>query len=134
MKKRLLKAMPHVLLLELRPLLSDQQEVNDDHETMENHDAVNGEGNDEVNVNDNAIGQADLDEDIRKPVVSRQLLHTQIKRMIFRMKAYGKKERKRNVVANNENTILYGENESSESDGEGNCRDTIDTIPLVSRC
>ena len=130
MKKRLHKAMPHVPLLELRPILSDQEEVNDDHENIEKHDAVNGEGNDEVNINDNAIGQTDLDEDIRKTVVSRQLLHTQIKRMIFRMKACGRRERKRNVFVNNENAILYGENESSESDGEGNCRDSI---PLVSR-
>ena len=129
MKKRLLKAMPHVPLIELRPLLTVQEELNDDHENTENHDATNGEGNDEVNVNDNAIGQAELDEDIRKPVVSKQLLPTQIKRMIFGMKTYGKRERKRSVVVNNENTILYGENESSESDGEGNCRDTIPLVP-----
>ena len=130
MKKRLGKAMPHVPLLELRPILSGQEEVNDDDESIQNHDAMNGEGSDEVNINDNAIGQTELDKDVRKPVVSRQSFHTKIKRMIFRMKTYGRRKRKRYVFVNNENAILYGENESSESDGEVNCRDAI---PLVSR-
>ena len=60
MKKQLRKAMPHVPLLEMRPELSEQDAT--DQETTEvsgNDDVVNGQGDVEVNVNDNTACEHD---------------------------------------------------------------------------
>ena len=55
MKKLLRKAMPHIPLLKLRPELADQETT----EVSENEDVVNGQGDAEVNVNDNTSKEHD---------------------------------------------------------------------------
>ena len=62
MKKRLHKAMPHVPLLKLNPGLAEQ--IKNDHkaettEDTQNDDVVNGQGDAELNVNDNTACEHD---------------------------------------------------------------------------
>ena len=133
MKKRLVKAMPHIPLLELRPELSEQEpeeEANDDQENIAGQNVVNGLGHDELNADDSATCQGDSDNDIRKSIVSGKCFRAQVNRVIFKIKQYCSRDRTRNVFANDESSIHYGEEESSESDGEG---DDLDVIPLVPR-
>ena len=132
MKKKLLKTMPHVPLLELRPELREQDEVHGD---TDPEDAVdNVESITESIEETNAAGMEasttfhDLEEhrDVEVGVIDR------VKRFMFRKQVNGSKivaERIRHVTTE-DNNIRYGDDESSESDNE---LDLQDGIPLVRR-
>ena len=84
MKKRLLKAMPHIPLLKIRPELSEQETY--DQEGMENNDVVNG---DEENVDDNTACQAHPNDNTR---ATRKFFQPLLKRIRFRKKRYDNDE------------------------------------------
>ena len=135
MKKRLVKTMPHVPLLKLRPELREQNEVGDDpdhpQDTVDNVD-MNAEG-----ANEAYAAERDANttfHDLRAgPTGAKYGLVQRVKRFISKRKANGG-----NIVAgrtglgraDNNNNIRYGDDESSESDNEG---DQHDGIPLVRR-
>ena len=59
MKKRLLKVMPHIPLLKIRPEVVElNKNAEERTEDAENNDVMNDHGDDETNVDDNATCQA----------------------------------------------------------------------------
>ena len=134
MKKRLLKAMPHVPILELRPELKEQNEVTDDPD--DSQDAVddadlNAEGTGEGNLTE-MEGNTSFHDLEAEPTSGNNGLVQRVKRFISKRKVNG-----RNIAAGRtrlmraeDNNMRYGDDESSESDNEG---DPHDGIPLVRR-
>ena len=76
MQKRLHKAMPHIPLLKLRPELFEQEESiggQANIETIENHEVLNSDGDDEANVIENA--------DTRSAIGMIKSIHTRFQRL-----------------------------------------------------
>ena len=134
MKKRLLKAMPHIPILELRPELREQNEASDDPDDPQG--AI-----DDTELNTQETNEADAGEmeanttfhDFEaEQTCAKYGLVQRVKRFILRRKANGGNNaagRIGLVMADND-TMRYGDDESSESDNEG---DQHDGIPLVRR-
>ena len=138
MKKRLLKAMPHIPILELRPELREQNEASDDPDDPQ--DAVDdAEGNTMDDVDLNAEG-TDGANTVNTTFHNLEAEHAggnnglvqRFKRFISK-----KKVNSENIAAGGtgiaraeDDTMRYGDDESSESDNETGQHDGI---PLVRR-
>ena len=121
--------MPHVPLLKLRPELREPDEVHDDTDPEDPVDNVesNTESIEDANVGgmDTNTTFHDLEEhrDVEVGVIDR------VKRFMVRKQVNGRNNAV--VLATAEdNSTRYGDDESSESDNEG---DTQEGIPLVRR-
>ena len=128
MKKRLLKTMPHVPLLQLRPQLGEQDEaLNDPDETAQG----NADDDDDTNGPEIEANTTFHDLDTESTHAKYGVVE-RVKRFISKIKVNSRKiavSRIRLVTAENDN-MPYGGNESSESDNE---LDLQDGIPLVRR-
>ena len=133
MKTRLLKTMPHVALLELKPELREQDDASGDHDdsndTMDNV-TLNTQRTDESNSGEMETNTTF--HDLEEHVGVKDGVMQKVKRFIFR-----KKVNSRNIAAGRircmtteDNNMRYGDDENSESDNEG---DLHDGIPLVQR-
>ena len=134
MKKRLLKAMPHVPILELRPELKEQNEVTGDPD--DSQDAVddadlNAEGTGEGNLTE-MEGNTSFHDLEAEPTSGNNGLVQRFKRFLSKRKVnrgnigVGRTE----LLGAEDDVMHYGNDESSESDNEG---DHHDVIPLVRR-
>ena len=131
MKKRLLKAMPHVPILELRPELREQNEASDDPDDAEGNIVddvdLNAEGTDEANTVNTTFHNLEAE-----GTGGNNGLVQRFKRFISKRKVNGGNiavDRTELVGAEND-VMRYGNDESSESDNE---QDQNDGIPLVRR-
>ena len=133
MKKRLLKTMPHVPLLELRPELREQNETIDDPD--EPQDTVDNVGVNAQDIDEANAGNLEANTTFHNLEEHRSAKYgvmERLKRFIFR-----KKENYRHNPAGRithgtteDDNMRYGDDESSESDTE---EDQHDGIPLVRR-
>ena len=141
MKKRLLKTMPHVPLLELKPELREQDEMSGDPDDPQY--AVNdAEGNtmDDVDLNTQGTNEANSGEmeanttfhNLEEHVGVKHGVMQRVKRFIFREKVNSRNNPAGRIrcMTTEDGTMRYGDDESSESDNEG---DHHDGIPLVPR-
>ena len=126
--------MPHVPLLELRPELREQNEANDENDnpqdTVDDGD-LNIKGSEEGNAAEMEANTTFHDFE-PKPTGGNNGLVQRVKRFISMRKVNGRHDpegRTRLVTAEDDN-MQYGDDESSESDNEG---DQHDGIPLVPR-
>ena len=134
MKKRLLKAMPHVPILELRPELREQNEATDDPDDPQDavdDTEVNTEGTDEANTEEIEANTTFHDLEA-EPTSGNNGLVQRVKRFISKRKVNG-----RNIAAGRtefvraeDDNMGYGDDESSESDNEGHQQEGI---PLIRR-
>ena len=133
MKKRLLKAMPHVPILELRPELREQTEVTndpDDPQEAADDTELNTEGCDEANAAEIEANTTFHDLEAEHTGRNNGLVQ-RVKRFISKRKANGGNiAAGRTGIAVEDNNMRYGDDESSESENEGNQHDGI---PLVRR-
>ena len=135
MKKRLLKAMPHVPILELRPELREQNEATDDpddpEDAVDNTELNTTQSTDEGNTAETEANTTFHDLEA-KPTGAKFGLVQRIKRFISKRKAnVGNIAAGRTgLVMTEDDTMRYGDDENSESDNEG---DPHDGIPLVRR-
>ena len=134
MTKRLLKKMPRVPLLELRPELREQNEVGDDpddpQDTVDDGD-LNTEGTDEAYAAEREANT--IFHDLRaEPAGAKYGLVQRVKRFISKRKVNRGNigVGRTGLIRNKDDTMRYGDDESSESDNEG---DQHDGIPLVGR-
>ena len=129
MRKRLLKAMPHVPILELRPELREQNEETDDPDAPQdlfNDTELNTEGTDEANLTEMEATFHDLES---KHTGGNNGLVERVKRFISKRKInHG------NIVAGRtgplvveDDNMRYGDDEISESDNELE----HDRIPII---
>ena len=131
MKKRLLKAMPHVPILELRPDLREQNEATGDPDDPQDGTELNTEGTDEANAAE-VEGNTTFHDLEAEHTGSNIGLVQRVKRFISKRKAIGGNigVGRTGLVGAEDDVMLYGDDESSESDNEG---DQDDGIPLVRR-
>ena len=132
MKKHLLKAMPHVPILELRPELREQNEVTDDPD-----DQPEIVGDTELNTQSTNEGNA-AEVEANTTFHNFEAEHTGANvGLVQRVKKFISKRKANNgnivagrigVVKVEDDNMVYGDDESSESDTEGD-----DGIPLVRR-
>ena len=138
MKKRLLKAMPHVPILELRPELQKQNEATED--PYDPQDAVDetevniegaGEGNTEANTPEVEANTTFHNLEVEHTGVNNGLVQ-RVKRFISKRKANRGNivVGRTGVLKTEDDKMPYGDDESSESDNE---EDQHDEIPLVPR-
>ena len=125
--------MPHVPLLELRPELREQNEANDENDNPQDtvDDDLNIEGSDEGNAAEMEANTTFHDFEA-KPTGGNNGLVQRVKRFISMRKVNGRydPEGRTRLVATEDDNMQYGDDESSESDNDG---DQHDGIPLVPR-
>ena len=134
MKKRLLKAMPHIPILELRPELKERNELTDDpDERQDNVDDVDSIAEATHEENTTEMEANTTFHDLRaEHTGGNNGLIQRVKRFISKRKVnggHGPAGRIR-CVTNEIDNMRYGDDESSESD---NALDQHDGIPLLPR-
>ena len=134
MKKRLLKAMPHVPILELRPELREQNEATCDPDYPQgNVDDVdlNAEATHEENTTEMEANTTFHDLETEHTGAKYGLVK-RIKRFISKRKVNSRHDPAGRItcMTTEDDTMRYGDDESSESD---NALDQHDGIPLVPR-
>ena len=133
MKKRLLKAMPHVPILELRPELREQNEATDDPDDPQDavdDTEVNTEGTNEANTEEIEANTTFHDLEA-EPTSGNNGLVQRVKRFISKRKVNNGNigaGRIGDLRAEDDN-MGYGDDESSESDNEGDQQEGIPLIP-----
>ena len=132
-RKRLLKAMPHILLLELRPELREQnEERNDTEDPQDTVDTagLNTQGNDGADAGE--IEANTTFEGLKEHIAIKRGVIDRMKRFISSNKINGRNNGAGMTghVTAEDNNLRYGDDESSDSDNEG---DLGDVIPLVRR-
>ena len=131
MKKRLLKAMPHIPILELRPELKEQNEETGDPDDPQDDTKLNTEGTDQENMAEMEGNTRFHDLEAERTVGNNGLVQ-RVKRFITKRKVNDRHDPvgKTGLVGAEDDTMRYGDDESSESDSEA---DQHDGIPLVPR-
>ena len=134
MKKRLLKAMPHVPILELRPELREENEVtghSDDPQDAVDDTELNTEGTNEANAGEMEANTTFHDFEAEQTYDKYGLVQ-RFKRYISKRKTNGGNIAvgRIGLIRAEDDTVHYGDDESSESD---NAEDQEDGIPLVRR-
>ena len=120
MKKQLLKAMPHIPILELRPELREQDEAAADED--DRADQINdGATAEETEANTTF-------HNLEERTTAKYGLVQKFKRYIFRTKVCVRNTTAGTRVRTEDNIICYGDDESSDNEG-----DLQDEIPLVRR-
>ena len=133
-KKRLLKAMPHIPLLELIPELQEQNETRDDPDDPQTQQDATDPNSQSVDGADAAEmeGNTTFHDLEAEPTSGNNGLVQRVKRFISKRKvnrgniAAGRTE----VVTTENDDMRYGDDESSESENEA---DQHDGIPLIRR-
>ena len=134
MKKRLLKALPHVPLIELRPELREQNEAlndPDDPQTVQNVTDLNGQSVDQTDGGEIEAYTTFHDLTIEHTGANYGIVQ-RVKRFVSKIKVNSRSiaaGRIRNVTTE-DNDLRYGDDESSESDNEEDLRDGA---PLIRR-
>ena len=133
MKKRLLKAMPHIPIVELRPELPEQDEENDDSDdpgipqdtTDQNNQSSNGANTEETEANTTF-------HDLEVHMAAKYGLLQRVKRFVFWKKGRVRSRKyaavRSGLVTPEDDNFRYGDDESSDNEG-----DLQDEIPLVRR-
>ena len=134
MKKRLLKAMPHIPIFELRPELREQNEGTDDpddpHDTLDDV-VLNAEDIDEVSASEMEANTTFHNLEAEHTGENDGLLQ-RVKSLISKKKVNGRNIAvgRTELVRAKDDNMRYGDDESSESDTE---EDQHDGLPLVQR-
>ena len=134
MRKHLLKAMPNVPILELRPELREQNEASDDPDdpqnTMDNVE-LNAEDTDEANAAEMEANTTFHDLQDERTGANNGLVQ-RFKRFISKKKVNCRNNPAGRIrcITTECGTMRYGDDENSESDNEA---DQHDGIPLVPR-
>ena len=133
-KKRLLKAMPHIPLLELRPELREQNETRNDPDDPQTQQDATDPNSQSVDGADAAEmeGNTTFHDFEAEHTGGNNGLVQRVKRFISKRKVKGGKNAvgRIGLVGAEDDDMRYGDDESSESDNEG---DQHDGIPLVGR-
>ena len=134
MKKRLLKAMPHVPRLELRPELREQNEASDDPDDPQDavdDTEVNTEGTNEANTEEIEANTTFHNLEA-EPTSGNNGLVQRVKRFISKRKVNGRNiaAGRTELVRADDDNMGYGDDESSQSDNEGHQQEGI---PLIRR-
>ena len=130
MKKRLLKAIPHIPLLELRPELREQDMVSEElDDPRTEQDAADNDEVDTESVDEEIPREIDttFQNDLGKLTGAESGIKQRLIRFILRTKTIGKTNTARGTE---DESMRYGDDESSETDNE---EDVQDGIPLVQR-
>ena len=134
MKKRLLKAMPHVPILKLKPELQEENETQedpDDPQDAADDTEVNTEGTDKQSAAEMEANTTFHDLEAEQIGRNNGLIQ-RVKRFVSKRNGNGGNiaAGRTGLMMGEDDTMHYGDEESSESDNDA---DQQDGIPLVRR-